>query len=251
MSIPLEIHGRSISFATSIRPQDCQKVLDSAKTQRWLEGLRVGEEAGNWKVNHVHVCDAIFFGKFDSGKVGYVLVNAVGTNRDGTPMNGAAFLRGDSVAILPVLRTPDGKEWTVTVEQPRIPVGIANYREIPAGMVDEGEVRSKALDELREEVGGDFEVTLKDLTEIDRSHTSPGGSDEMLVTYFFERNVSYEFIDALRGRMGGLREEGESLRIGVVPLEDLVRECPYDTKAKLAIAGLDRYRAEHRPLPTP
>lgn len=49
-------------------------------------------------------------------------------------------MRGGAVAVLVVLDC-NGKEYTVMCRQPRMPVGKANFPEVPAGMLDdEGKV---------------------------------------------------------------------------------------------------------------
>jgi 8-oxo-dGTP pyrophosphatase MutT (NUDIX family) len=167
--------------------------------------------------------------------VGFVLFDADALTPDGRKFPGTtAFIRGDSSAVLVVLVTPDGAEWTPVIRQPRIPVGDARYEEILAGMVDEGGFHSAALRELEEEVGGDLGIGPDDLRFMRTYHTSPGGSDEAVSLYYARKEVGYELVRSLNGREGGLASEGERIEIEMIPLDDLSFRAGHDGKAALS-----------------
>lgn len=52
---------------------------------------------------------------------------------------------------------------------------------------------------------------------------SPGGCDEFLRYLYVERLVTKSDLEAMKGRLSGLREEGEYITLRVVPLQDLWR----------------------------
>jgi ADP-sugar diphosphatase len=229
---------------------DIREVMGFPPFQRWMSNLQTGHEVGDWNIERFIIQRSVRFGgacrmmddgnghvvRIGPGRIGMLLVQAVGLNKDGTPLNGVAFLRGDSVAILPILRDEQGRTWTVVTEQPRLAVGDARYMEIPAGMMDGHDLKSKALEELKEEVGPEFNVEEHELIQLGCVHASPGGSDEMLHFVAFEREVTSEFLDMLSNRLSGLREEGESIRIHITPLAELEDICPHDMKARMAIS---------------
>lgn len=229
-------------FSNSIPSFRHASVLASGKVRRWLEGLARGQEAGQWGIDQVIIHQAFMFG---DDKVGYVVAEAKGKLGDGSRLNGIVFLRGDGVCIIPVLVTQDGTEWTIVVEQPRLAVGASAYVEAVAGMVDEGEVSSKALDELSEETGEDFGLTASDLVEIGRVHPSPGGCDEEIIFYSFLRHVSQSMINSLQGRPGGMVSESESITVRAIPLTNLPIEANQDMKARMGHTMLEEWRNNH------
>ena len=60
---------------------------------------------------------------------------------------------------------------------------------------------------------------------------SPGGSDEFLSYLYTEHKVTEKEIERLRGKMTGLREEGEYITLRVEPMEDLWKLAVGDSKA--------------------
>ena len=68
---------------------------------------------------------------------------------NGKPLPGIVFMRGNSVAILPIVN----EQYVLLTNQYRIPIGM-NFQEIPAGMIDGNEVFcGAAARELEEECG--------------------------------------------------------------------------------------------------
>eukprot|EP01097_Dermamoeba_algensis_P005653 TRINITY_DN3587_c0_g1_i1.p2 TRINITY_DN3587_c0_g1~~TRINITY_DN3587_c0_g1_i1.p2 ORF type:complete len:110 (+),score=45.23 TRINITY_DN3587_c0_g1_i1:473-802(+) len=84
------------------------------------------------------------------------------------------------------------------------------------------------------------EKELIDLTELaygDRFkgiYPSAGGCDEFLRLFVFRKEVKEEELNALRGKLTGLREEGETIALKILPLQDLWKETP-DCKALSAL----------------
>jgi ADP-sugar diphosphatase len=67
----------------------------------------------------------------------------------GVPFDQVVELRGGTVVMLVVLRC-EGVDYTVLVSQPRLPTGRVRLKEIPAGMLDNGQFRGKAAQEIEE-----------------------------------------------------------------------------------------------------
>jgi ADP-sugar diphosphatase len=146
---------------------------------------------------------------FSPTKIGFIKLKAEIRNRDKKELPGIAFLRGGSVAMLMILRPVDSRDerWVVMTEQPRVPAGSLKFVEIPAGMLDDaGDFRGQAAKEIEEETG--FKLPkheLIDLTKLalsqskpegeclmdeslqDAMYPSPGGSDEYIPIFLWEK----------------------------------------------------------------
>ena len=75
-------------------------------------------------------------------------------------------------------------------------------------------------------------------------HPSPGGSDEVIAIMLARRTMARSDIDALRGRLTGLREHGEKITLKVVRLEDAWREAFRDGKTMGALGIHEGLRRE-------
>lgn len=173
---------------------------------------------------------------------------------------GIALLRGGSVAVLMILRPKDSRDerWVIMTEQPRIPVGSLSFMEIPAGMMDdEQNFSGAAATEIEEETGFSIperelidmtELALKDSEAKERSikpamYPSPGGCDEYIALFLWEKELDRQEIEDLRGRVTGKRTQGEMITLRICEYEDLWKEGARDAKTLAAWAlyeGLNR-----------
>lgn len=193
-----------------------EEVEDSNLFQNWL--ARFSPE---WEIERVDVSATLAW----KGAIRMIFMIATGIAPDGHRRVSAAFLRGTTVDILPVIVAPDGTEYVVFVEQPRVPAGQMSIT-TPAGMVDDGNVESTALNELAEEIGGDIAWTAprwlnrfatgSDLPML----VSPGGTDEEVQFCTVTTELTNEQMRVLHGRTAGAAEEGEYTAIHVVALDD-------------------------------
>jgi ADP-sugar diphosphatase len=158
---------------------------------------------------------------------------------------GIVFLRGGAVGILCILIEQEtGNEFALITLQPRVPVGISSFPEIPAGMLD-GEPNhqkfaGKAAKEMSEETL--LEITdgeLFDLTHFAYEgkykgmYPSAGGCDEFLRLFLYRRYMSKEVLELLRMAHTG-DDETEIIKLKLVPLAELWHEAP-DAKALAAL----------------
>ena len=163
---------------------------------------------------------------------------------------GTVVLRGDSVAILIVIKY-EGKLWTVLTLQPRLAVGYNKFPEIPAGMIDGDKPRGAALHELEEET--DIVIENKNLSKLKQSksiknlkfnnndincfYTSPGLMDESICLYVahLDLNGTPEKFNSLKekSKTFGNVSEGESINLLLTPLDDLPK-ITSDAKSLLA-----------------
>lgn len=202
--------------------------------------------------------------RFGPRKIGFVKLKAnierdeipEGANdaevRSSRALPGIAFLRGDSVAVLMILR-PIGssqERYVVLTEQPRIPAGSLTFLEIPAGMIENESFQFAAAREMQEETG--FKVSAGDLINMTAlalqeskqaeqnltkaMYTSPGGCDESIALFLWEKELDRMEIEDLRGKLRGLRKQDEMVTLRVRPYEDLWKEGARDAKTLAAWA---------------
>jgi len=193
-------------------------------------------------------------------KIGFIKFSAVLRNAEGKAVPGVVFMRGGSVAMLMVLRPKDSRDERLVVmtEQPRVPAGSLSFLEIPAGMLDDAETFSgKAAEEIEEETGFKIHKSeLINLTELalmnskipekslqNAMYSTPGGSDEFIPIFLWEKELDRQEIEDLRGKLTGQRMQGEMITLRVCDYEDLWREGARDAKTLAAWAlyeGLNR-----------
>lgn len=189
---------------------------------------------------------------FGRGKLGFVKLTAKIQNEAPDPQTlpGAVFLRGGSVAMLMILRPSDSnsERWVVMTDQPRIPAGSLRFWEIPAGMIDENDdFAGTAANEIKEETG--LVVPRRELinltelalagTEIDEGleaamYPSPGGSDEFIAIFLWEKVMDRQEIENMKGKLTGIRMQGERITVRILNYEELWRVGARDAKTLAA-----------------
>ncbi|KZM22382.1 ADP-sugar diphosphatase [Ascochyta rabiei] len=198
---------------------------------------------------------------FGPKTIGFVKISAKikNQNPDKEDLPGIALLRGGSVAVLMVLRPQDAKDerYVILTEQPRIPAGSLRFLEIPAGMLDGSndfigktakEIQEETMIKVRrEDLINMTELALQESQVKDTLQTamypSPGGSDEFIPIYLWEKELDRQRIEELRGKLTGQRTQGEMITLRVCDYEDLWREGARDAKTLAAWAlyeGLSR-----------
>lgn len=188
--------------------------------------------------------------KFGPVRIGFLKLKAEITNENKEALDGIAFLRGGSVAMLMILRPSDKKDerWVVMTEQPRIPAGSLSFWEIPAGMIDDSNnFAGAAAKEIREEIGLEVpESELVNLTKLalegeeveegleSAMYPSPGGSDEFIAIFLWEKTLDRQEIEDLRGKLGGVRTRGEKITVRILNYEKLWKVGARDSKTLAA-----------------
>ena len=192
-------------------------------------------------------------------KLGFVKLKALvqneaRPNKKVSTLPGIVFLRGGSVAMLMILRPSDSntERWVIMTEQPRIPSGSLRFLEIPAGMIDDNSTfRGAAANEIREETGLTVHANeLQDLTKLALDqiegldsqeelqigmYPSPGGCDEFIAIFLWEKILDRQEIESLKGRLSGTRTgESEMITVRILPYEDLWKVGARDAKTLAA-----------------
>ena len=202
--------------------------------------------------------------RFREDKIGFVQLHAEIRNEENKELPGAVFLRGGSVAVLPILRPRDSvdERWVVMTLQARVPAGSLSFMEIPAGMTDDdkdmGKLGGKAAEEMKEETVLEIRkdelidltgLALQDSLAPESKHLeramypSAGGCDEFIRLYLWEKEIDRQEIEDLKGRLTGLRTQKEMIEIRLCRYEELWREGTRDAKTLAAWAlyeGLKR-----------
>lgn len=194
-----------------------------------------------YTLRSINIQSVDFFGD----RIGFLKLQADVRNSSDAHLPGSIFLRGSSVTILLVLEpeeTPDEK-WVVLTVQPRVPAGVLNLVELPAGMMDDESktFAGTAAKEIQEECGIKIEEDkLVDLTKLGKGpvFTSPGGCDETMRVFLCRHQVKQDTLKDWQGKLTGLRYKGEKITLKLVKLKDLWKETT-DAKALAAVALYD------------
>jgi ADP-sugar diphosphatase len=175
-------------------------------------------------------------------RVGLLMMHAKVTKKNGSVIPGTVFMRGNSVAMLPVITClEDQKKYTALVVQTRIPYGKRGCHEIPAGMMDQSNnFKASASKELEEELGLTVDASqLINLTEwayngkFHGMYPSIGGCDEQIAIMLYRTTMTREKLNEIHDKQTGVAEEGEVIRTKIIPLDELIYTVP-DAKAMCA-----------------
>jgi len=222
--ITVFINGNSVPIVgeTPLITRDIiVKCLSSLKFKKWLQSIDP-----KITVTLIVIQSVDMFGS----NVGFIKLKADATF-NGTPIPGIVFIRGNSVAILVIL-TCEGKRWVVWTKQPRFAIGSSCCVEIPAGMMDdENNFVGVAAKELYEETG--IKITGDKLIHLGKMYPSPGGCDERIFLFYYEKDVSPVELASFQGKCTGNIKEGEVIILEIKPYENPIHST--DAKALCAM----------------
>lgn len=144
--------------------------------------------------------------------------------------------------------------------QPRIPAGSLCLAELPAGMLDDvGTFAGGAAKEIEEETG--LQVPAKELVNLtalalssatsdNEEHLqqgvylSPGGCDEFVPIFLWQKRVPREQMKEWQGKLTGLRDHGEKITLMLCPLKEVWRQGGRDAKVLAGWALYEGLRKE-------
>eukprot|EP00548_Thalassiothrix_antarctica_P011601 CAMPEP_0194159476 /NCGR_PEP_ID=MMETSP0152-20130528/77851_1 /TAXON_ID=1049557 /ORGANISM="Thalassiothrix antarctica, Strain L6-D1" /LENGTH=317 /DNA_ID=CAMNT_0038869045 /DNA_START=448 /DNA_END=1398 /DNA_ORIENTATION=- len=225
MPNPLTVTFRDVNIPIThpkVSKKIAEKAIATPMFKTWLE--RCEKKPDNKKFINIKSVEIQSVDMFGPKRVGFIKLKSkaylVFNGKEiPRPVPGIALLRGDSVGILVVLSC-NGKKYTILVEQARIPIGDAACLEMPAGMIDDENVKYAAVKEMEEECG--IKLKKSDLISLtpDKMLPSPGGCDEAIDLYYFEKKVTVKELKEMQGRIHGKKDEGEHIRLTVVPFEE-------------------------------
>ena len=144
---------------------------------------------------------------------------------EGDEIPRCVLIGDDSVVIVPVLTCrDDGEIYTMMVEQRRVIDGGMAF-EFPAGGLEGGvDLKAVACQELQEEL--QLAVTPDELIPLaeDALRIDPSWSGELAYFFYFQREVSLEFLQNMDGRVTGIPEDHEHLRIKVLKMSEVANQ---------------------------
>lgn len=207
------------------------------KFVKWLRRMNPQQV----QINSITITDINWFSAVPTpSKLGFVKcsLDAIDKTTGKKIASNIAFVRGDSVAVLIIVKIANKtKEYVLLCEQMRLPAG-ERKKEICAGMVDaEGNLASVSLKEVKEETG--FVINnVSELTSLGSVFTSPGGLDEEVHLYSWTTTISQKEFKEKQLKLYGNQEEQEEIKLSFVEinevLETTLREIG-DVKAECAM----------------
>lgn len=241
-----------------------QKTLKSSLKKQKFSDHEFNRNPYDLKAVEIQSYDFTWDPKTKSHRLLFIKLNTRVENPRGEIIPAVVFLRGGSVAVLIIVRPTDSldERYVIMTEQARIPAGSLSFMEIPAGMIDpeDDSFRGTAARELEEEIGLKLkEEDLINMTELalkgheteeplqNAMYPSPGGCDEFISIYLWEREMDRMQIDGLRGKLGGERSEKEHIRIRLLNYEKLLQVGARDGKT-LAAWSLYEYLKRTRQI---
>lgn len=222
-----------------------------------------------YRLREITIQSVDWFGSGANKRLGFVKFTTNVRNDNGETLPGVVFMRGGSIAMLLILQPDDVPEnaeqekYVLLTVQARVAAGSLAFVEIPAGMLDDsGSFSGGAAKEIQEETG--LEVKAEDLLDMTALaissssapdsalsdeglqkavYPSPGGSDEFIPIFLYQKRIPRSDLEKFQGRLTGLRDEGEKITLKLVRLVDLWKEGARDGKTLAAWAlyeGLKR-----------
>ena len=181
---------------------------------------------------------------FRGNRIGFIKLKAEVSNDNGEKLPGSVFLRGGSVGMMLILQPDDVAEksetekYVILTIQPRVPAASLAMAELPAGMLDDaGTFAGGAAKEITEETGLQIpandlinitEMAIPELSPSDAEeqlqraiYPSPGGSDEFIPIFLWQKRVPRDTLREWQGKLTGLREHGEKITLTLCPLDNL------------------------------
>jgi ADP-sugar diphosphatase len=214
----VDMHGKFVPIVG----ENAEQVIEDPKFKLWIK-----EQDPAFDVEQIEVQATTWAGT--SLKFATLSCQLVGA-----PFPWTVFLRGGSVAVLVLIKTPS-EVYSLVVHQACFPVGLSDFVSIPAGMLDnDGNFAGVAAREIKEETGQIIEAD--NLVEMGFCYLSPGGSDEGLTVYLAQIEMSEEEVERLQKQTAGKLEEGELIVLEACKFEDLLNVAATDSKAHIAYA---------------
>ena len=215
----------TIEYSAVINPNLYVAINQSPVYKRWKSNL-----LENFTVEKIIIHNVFMFGS----RVGFLIVESLCYDKEnGKRVPGIAFLRGDSVSIMPVIKCA-GETYTAIVTEARTPIGNPTQSALPAGMTDGMSFTSAAIKELEEEIGSEFSINENDLKFLGNFSVTSGGSDEQMGLYFFEKEVQPEVLEKLNGKITGAEGENECIKVSIIKIDDIKNIAGTDMRSVLS-----------------
>ena len=240
----IALRGELIPVVYKSGQRPSQAELDNINNMKAFNDWKIQFRGNNfsakrYSINKLIIHDIDMFGPTKLGFLKFQL--DMRDNQKNVNPPSIVFMRGASVAILvKIRRKEDDQLFTILTIQPRVPVGLESYAEIPAGMMDsDHNFAGVAAKELKEETQLLIpEHKLIDLTnEISGRpngiYLSPGACDETMRFFLFEADLPAAKISEMQGKQTGCLAENEVIKLQIIPLVELANNYA-DAKSLIA-----------------
>ncbi len=225
---------QQVTFPPNLDPNQVAAAIDSPMFKNWVASFDP-----RMTVKGIEFQSIDMFGS----KVGFIKFKMKITDTaTGKWLPDVVFMRSDTVAILVVLESEeDHAEYAVLAVQARPNTGQYCFAEVLAGCLDDtNSFAGAAAHELSQETDGALILRADELIDLAKEsgidgpiYLSPGGCTEAMRFFLCRRVVSEEFLESLRDKATGVPEEGEFIKLKLVPVDDL--ETIPDAKTLVAL----------------
>lgn len=247
--------GIPVEFATDISENAFNKVVESfyegvSKFNNWLYQCL---EDKSVSITSIRIDSVTMFGP---KLIGFIYLTANMT-RNGKPLPGVVFIRGDAVACLVIVKTPSISGFSanyhmVLVDEFKAPTGKV-ITQTPAGMLNNGTIKGAMMAEIEEETGivvsSEVVIPLSEceknalpigkLIDLESSfYPSQGGCDEKIHCYAYIVEMSSKKLNELHGRQTGRADENENITVRVVSLSNSSIRETQDSKLIVCASAL-------------
>lgn len=235
---PCYFTHRGIQIITTnprVRPS-FEVICKSPKFIKWLNKFPLDQ----FDLVSIDITDVDWFSKKPNPeKLGFLKFTCEVYSKNGDPVDGIVFLRGDSVGILIIPEDENGKQYVLLTEQPRIPT-CGMKEEIVAGMVDattgQTIINDVLTKEILEETGLILDTNDPTYQQIGCYTLSGGGCDENIYLAVWRPTIDSKMITDMRIRTYGEEGSNEKIRLKIYDFLTFNNELERIGDAKTSLA---------------
>jgi len=217
----------------SVRPS-FETICNAPKFLKWLDRFPLDE----FDLKSILLTDVDFVGRFPTpSSLGLLKFHCDVYTKLGDPVDGSVVLRGDSGAVLIVVKDEDDVEYVVLSRQPRVPTGgykeeliTGTYDAVNGNIVLSDAMKKQLLDELNLKVDNGIEKK-----RLLGGHTLSGGfCDETVHLAVWTVKVDSDYTNNMLYTQGTDKKS----QLKIYPISDFDKELSRIADAKTSLAWL-------------